>query len=150
MMQACPKEIMFYAAQLDFSIHAKYIISEHNTIPDLLLRWNNGYKARQLFCKLTAHLNLTEKVIANSPFKFLSHLVILQSQNGRNYNSYRMQCGLLSKLHMHLDLIATYLHMKHGMWNFVNYFTCDHFLQQNNSCIHMPSFCHSHFKVQFP
>ena len=71
-MQACLREIAFFASIWEFQIRGREIAGRENRIPDFLSRWEENPKYSELFYSSVAHLNfeLSEYLVTEDLFRF--------------------------------------------------------------------------------
>ena len=71
-MQACLREIAFFASIWEFQIRGTEIAGHENRIPDLLSWWEENPKYSELFYSSVAHLNfeLSEYLVTEDLFRF--------------------------------------------------------------------------------
>ena len=69
-LQACLREICFFAARFECELKAVHLPGTDNRIPDLLSRWELGTKAREEFRSRTCHLSTVECCVPDSLFRF--------------------------------------------------------------------------------
>ena len=71
-MQACLREIFFFASIWEFQIRGREIAGRENRIPDFLSRWEENPKYSELFYSSVADLNfeLSEYLVTEDLFRF--------------------------------------------------------------------------------
>lgn len=70
-LQACLREICFFAALNNCEIKANHISGVNNRIPDLLSRWDLDIKYKNQFVMLTKDYDLLEEIVSGEMFKFI-------------------------------------------------------------------------------
>lgn len=69
-VQACMREIAYWAAVGEFEVSVVHIEGARNTLPDLLSRWHQGDHFRRQFCQLTHSSEAVEVLIRPEDFQF--------------------------------------------------------------------------------